>query len=80
MKINPRRETQAAADRVYKLRDIEKTPQLLLLAPLHSTTMGESNIWVDQEAEMPDLHQGWASCSMGKDVANDVLRGMHAHA
>lgn len=52
------RETQAAADRVYKLRDTEETPELLLLAPLHSTAMGEPNIWVDKEADMSDLHRG----------------------
>ncbi len=58
MKINPKRETQAATDRVYKLRDKEETPQLLLLALLHSTALGESNIWVDKEADVPDSHQG----------------------
>lgn len=59
MKINPTRETQAAADRVYKLRDTKETPQLLLLlAQLHSTATGEPKIWVDKEADMPDSHQG----------------------
>lgn len=57
MKINPTRETQAAADRVYKLRDTKETPQLLLLAQLHSTATGEPKIWVDKEAFMPDSHQ-----------------------
>lgn len=52
------RETQAAADRVSKLRDTEETPQLLLLAALHSTTTGEPNIWVDKEADIPDSHRG----------------------
>ncbi len=57
-KINPKRETQAATDRVYKLRDTEETPQLLLLARLHCTAPGEPNIWVDKEADEPDSHQG----------------------
>lgn len=48
MNLNPMWETQAAADRVYKLRDTEETPPLLLLALLHSTATGESNIWVDK--------------------------------
>lgn len=52
------REIQAAADRVYKLRDTEETPQLFLLAQLHSTATGEPNIWVDKEADMSDLHWG----------------------
>lgn len=58
MKLSPKRETQAAADRVCKLRDTEETPQLLLLALLHSTATGEPNIWVDKEADMPDSHRG----------------------
>lgn len=78
MKVNPTRETQAAADRVYKLRDTEETPQLLLLAPLHSTATGEPNIWVDKEADMSDSQRGWASCSMWKDVANKWCAERHA--
>lgn len=57
MKINPKGETRAAADRVYKLRDTEETPQLLLLASIHSTATGEPNIWVDKKASVPDSHQ-----------------------
>lgn len=78
MKVNPAGETQAAADRVYKLRDTEETPRLLLLAPLHSAATGEPNIWVDKEANMPDSHQGQASCSMGKDVTNKWCAERHA--
>lgn len=73
------REIQAAADRVYKLRDTEETPQLFLLAQLHSTATGVPNIWVDKEADMSDLHWGWASCSMREDVANKWCAEWHAH-
>lgn len=47
-------ETQTSADRVDKLRDIEETPQLLLLAPGHFTTPGERNIRVKKEADIPN--------------------------
>lgn len=58
MKINPKWETQVATDRLYKLWDTEESPQLLLLAPFYSTATGEPNIWVNKEADVPDLHQG----------------------
>lgn len=58
MKINPKWETQVATDRLCKLWDTEETPQLLLLAAFNSTTTAEPNIWVNKEADVPDLHQG----------------------
>lgn len=71
------RETQTSADRVDKLRDIEETPQLLLLAPGHFTTPGERNIRVDKEADIPELHWGELPVQWeGIWLTNDVLRGM----
>lgn len=66
MNINPKWETQAATDRLYKLRHTEETLQLLLLASIYSDCMGERNILVNKEADVPDLHQGRTSCSVGR--------------
>lgn len=73
-------ETQAATDRLYKLWDTEETPRLLLLAPAFSAATARANIWVNKEADVPDLHQGRASCSTGRmSVTNDAQRLMHTH-
>lgn len=80
MKPNPMWETQAATDRLYKLWDTEETPRLLLLAPAFSAATARANIWVNKEADVPDLHQGRASCSIGRmSVTNDAQRLMRTH-
>lgn len=80
MKPNPMWETQAATDKLYKLWDTEETPRLLLLAPAFSAATARANIWVNKEADVPDLHQGRASCSIGRtSVTNDAQRLIHTH-
>lgn len=80
LKRSPMRETQTSADRLDKVRDIEETPQLLLLAPGHFTTPSEHNIRVDKEADIPDSHWGELPVQWeGIWLTNDVLRGTHTH-
>lgn len=67
MKINPRRVTQAAADRVYKLRDTEETPSLLLLAQGHFTAMSPVFGSIKRHGRFTP---GGTFCSRVKDVAN----------
>lgn len=73
-------ETQAATDRLYKLWDTEETPRLLLLAPAFSAATAQPNIWVNKAADLPDPHQGRASCLTGRmSGTNDALRPTHAN-